>query len=95
MTLLTVKSLAILCNYSISGLCHRLAVALTHQCTLVVAWVAAVTWDLVALDHITDVSFYTLVFFNKVHRDLDGLCASVSFYWRTTFSRRHGISLFV
>lgn len=50
-------------------------VARTRQCTLVVAWVAAVTWDLVVLDRITDVSFYTVVFFGKLHKELDGLVA--------------------
>lgn len=51
-------------------MCHRLVVALTHQCTLVVVWVAAVTWELVVLDHITEVFFYAAnVFFGKAHRN--------------------------
>jgi len=41
---------------------HRLVVVLTHQCTLVVVWVAAVTWELVVLDHIIEVCFYAANF---------------------------------
>jgi hypothetical protein len=61
MIVLIIKSFAIWYSYSISGIFHRLVVALTHQCTLVTVWVAAVTWELVVLDHIIEVCFFMLL----------------------------------
>lgn len=98
MAALTIKSLSILCIYIIiSGPYNRLVVVLTHQCTLVVVWVAAaaVTWgEVVVLAHIIEVSLFTVVFsFGKAHEELDSLCAQVPSYWGPIFYWKHGISL--